>query len=87
MQSDNIIEHQINTNKYLIIREIGSGSFGIVFKAKSVTTGRKVAIKYIKFGTSSNSLISVCREIQVNIFLANRSDKSYSAKLLDIFLP
>jgi serine/threonine protein kinase len=34
--------------KYKIIKELGNGSFGIVYKATNTTTGETVAIKKFK---------------------------------------
>lgn len=34
--------------KYCLLREIGSGSYGAVYTAKDCTSGKIVAIKYIK---------------------------------------
>jgi serine/threonine protein kinase len=70
----NLIEyHQANTTKYTILKKVGKGSFGTVFKAVNNLNQQTVAIKFIDLKKASKALlISVCREISVNQFLADQ---------------
>lgn len=48
---------------YKINKVIGKGAFGTVFKAFELCSGRRVAIKQIKFDTQNKNL--VLKEIEV----------------------
>ena len=80
--------HQKNTEAYTFIKKVGSGSYGTVFKALKNTTQQQVAIKFIDLSKASKALlISICREISLNQFLAKQKQNCFTVKLLDVYLP
>ena len=46
VQNDNA-DGEILANKYQMLEELGSGSFGVVYKAIEKSTGEIVAIKHV----------------------------------------
>lgn len=81
-------DHQLNTDDYIFLKELGSGSYGQVFKARNNKTLKRVAIKYIDMSdTCESHLRLICREIKINIFLSRLEDNIFTVKLLDLFFP
>lgn len=72
---------------------IGSGSYGVVIKAKSGITKREVAIKMMKIESEYQySMVKALRELQIMQCLNNGATqdagmKNYFAGLLDVFCP
>ena len=72
---------------------IGSGSYGLVVKAKSQRTKEYVAIKHMEIETGYQyALVKVVRELQIMQYLHNAVPKNsgmrqYFASLLDLFCP
>lgn len=44
-----ISQHQQNTDKYTLLKIVGEGQYGTVFKARNKTNNQDVAIKFIQF--------------------------------------
>ena len=78
---------------YKIVKVIGSGSYGVVIKAKSGITKREVAIKHMKVETEFQySMVKTLRELEIMQCLNNGPTKeagmkNYFAGLLDLFCP
>ncbi|QDS69086.1 hypothetical protein FKW77_010098 [Venturia effusa] len=60
-------------DNYTMLEELGSGSFGVVYKAQDRTTGEYVAIKHIDLEGSDDDI----REIQQEISLLSTCASSY----------
>ncbi|RDI84939.1 ABC transporter G family member 11 [Venturia inaequalis] len=60
-------------DNYIMLEELGSGSFGVVYKAQDRTTGEYVAIKHIDLEGSDDDI----REIQQEISLLSTCASSY----------
>ncbi|MCJ1473633.1 hypothetical protein MMC13_002284 [Lambiella insularis] len=52
-------------NQYQVLEELGSGSFGVVYKAIDVATGEVVAIKHIDLESSEDDIQEIQQEISV----------------------
>ena len=80
--------HQAHTQKYRLLKVIGQGTYGKVFKATCEATGETVAVKFIDFRDHNQALLlAVCREIKINLFLARLKNNIFTAGLLDLYLP
>lgn len=51
-------------NKYNFMEELGSGTFGIIYRAKEIKTNKIFAVKIINVGAESDKK-NVMREIEV----------------------
>ena len=82
-----MLAHQRHTSRYLFRAAIGSGSYGRVYLATHVQTGKQVAIKYIGFKMHTETFFrNVFREIKILYFLTKQKSP-YSVKLYDAFMP
>ncbi|KAK3171413.1 hypothetical protein OEA41_003497 [Lepraria neglecta] len=52
-------------NQYQVLEELGSGSFGVVYKAIEIATGEVVAIKHIDLESSDDDIQDIQQEISV----------------------
>ncbi|MCJ1437224.1 hypothetical protein MMC27_006610 [Xylographa pallens] len=52
-------------DQYQVLEELGSGSFGVVYKAIEVATGEVVAIKHIDLESSEDDIQEIQQEISV----------------------
>ncbi|KAI4135258.1 MAG: hypothetical protein LQ347_000829 [Umbilicaria vellea] len=52
-------------DQYQVLEELGSGSFGVVYKAIEVATGEVVAIKHIDLESSDDDIQEIQQEISV----------------------
>lgn len=52
-------------NRYQVLEELGSGSFGVVYKAIERSTGEMVAIKHIDLESSDDDIQEIQQEIAV----------------------
>ncbi|KAF8425555.1 kinase-like domain-containing protein [Tirmania nivea] len=52
-------------DKFQVLEEIGSGSFGVVYKAIERETGKVVAIKHIDLEASEDDIVEIQQEISV----------------------
>lgn len=69
---------------YNLIKIIGNGNYGTVFKAKCIKTGQNVGIKFIEFEDGNEMLLrAICRELKINIFLSDTPNNVFTARLLD----
>ena len=66
---------------------MGTGSFGTVIMAKSLKTGKKVAIKLIKEFKSHYAIRKVLREIRLLRKLSEIETNIFTVKILDIYFP
>ena len=72
---------------YKIDSKIGEGTFGKVYKAQHIRTGRKVAIKHIFDNLNkSHRYIAIIREIQLMRKLQDQSN-CFTPKLLEVMIP
>lgn len=46
IESSKILQHQLVEKKFVVGRQIGKGSFGDVYEATDIFTGKRVAIKF-----------------------------------------
>jgi serine/threonine protein kinase len=85
---DNIIQELEQIHHYEIISEVGEGSFGTVFKAKSKIDNKTYAIKIYKSPfKSSYSARQTYREIKIMRKLSEVPSNSFTPKIHDIILP
>lgn len=76
---------------YEIIKKLGQGSYGSVYKAKQISTGRKVAIKEIHFIDKSDYHLNrhslmVARELYLLAKLSKIKNNGFTIHLLDVFV-
>jgi serine/threonine protein kinase len=75
-------------DKYHLLKIVGKGQYGRVFKAKCNSTGKEVAIKYIDFDDNNVGILrSICRELKIMISFSKMANNVFTVKLLDAFLP
>ena len=73
---------------YKLIKKIGCGQFGEVYKAKCITTGEKYAIKLMKNPFKTQHVArQVYREIKLMRKLSEIETNLFTSKLVDIILP
>lgn len=59
LSSQNIDEmYPLNANSYTLLRKLGSGSFGVVWKARENVSGDIIAIKQVRLINFYSSLVS-----------------------------
>ena len=62
--------HQANTRKYTLLKCIGKGQYGRVFKAIDRQSEQIVAIKYVSLKTECTAVLrAICREVKILINL------------------
>jgi mitogen-activated protein kinase 1/3 len=81
--------HQAQTQRYRLESEIGSGTYGTVFKALDTHSGNKVAIKWVGFSGYTNPDFFKCfsREVKFNIDLTKLKGNIFTPKLKEIYFP
>ncbi|KAK4696991.1 hypothetical protein P7C71_g1002, partial [Lecanoromycetidae sp. Uapishka_2] len=63
-------------NQYQVLEELGSGSFGVVYKAIEIATGEVVAIKHLKPGPFNEASIAIiCRELLLGLDYLHQEGK------------
>lgn len=83
---EDLEEHQKNTQRYTLLKVVGKGQYGEVFKAKCNITNQEVAIKYIEFKNVSECFMrAICRELKVLSLLSKMENNVFTVKLLDVF--
>ncbi|CZS99549.1 hypothetical protein WAI453_002463 [Rhynchosporium graminicola] len=70
------------SNQYSVLEELGSGSFGTVYKAIDRTTGEVVAIKHIDLESSEDDILEIQQEISVLSTCASPFVTQYKASFL-----
>jgi len=69
-------------NQYSVLEELGSGSFGTVYKAIDRSTGEVVAIKHIDLESSEDDILEIQQEISVLSTCASPFVTQYKASFL-----
>ncbi|EKD20149.1 uncharacterized protein L3040_002891 [Drepanopeziza brunnea f. sp. 'multigermtubi'] len=69
-------------NQYSVLEELGSGSFGTVYKAIDRSTGDVVAIKHIDLESSDDDILEIQQEISVLSTCASPFVTQYKASFL-----
>ncbi|KAF8860277.1 Pkinase-domain-containing protein [Acephala macrosclerotiorum] len=69
-------------NQYSVLEELGSGSFGTVYKAIDRSTGEVVAIKHIDLESSEDDILEIQQEIAVLSTCASPFVTQYKASFL-----
>ncbi|GAB7330630.1 hypothetical protein MBLNU13_g02202t1 [Cladosporium sp. NU13] len=72
----------MSADNYHMLEELGSGSFGIVYRALDKRTGQSVAVKHIDLEGSDDDI----REIQQEISLLSTCHSPYVTNYLDSFV-
>ena len=79
-----------NIHQYEILKLIGKGTYGKVYKARHISTGQIVAIKSINLEKDENllhlHLVMVAREIQALYRLSQMENNEFTVRLLDAFV-
>ncbi|KAJ5466612.1 Serine/threonine-protein kinase svkA [Penicillium diatomitis] len=70
------------SNRYQVMEELGSGSFGTVYKAIDKQTGEIVAIKHIDLESSEDDIQEIQQEISVLATCASAFVTQYKASFL-----
>jgi serine/threonine protein kinase len=73
-------------NHYVLIKQLASGSYGQVFKAKHITSLQTVAIKVIKISYDEGHLMALLRELRALKSLTEDPENDHTIKLKDAFL-
>ncbi|KAF2673823.1 Pkinase-domain-containing protein [Microthyrium microscopicum] len=69
-------------DNYTMLEELGSGSFGVVYKAKDKTTGELVAIKHIDLEGSDDDIREIQQEISLLSTCASQYVTQYKASFV-----
>ncbi|KAM0723350.1 hypothetical protein Q7P37_000336 [Cladosporium fusiforme] len=72
----------MSADNYHMLEELGSGSFGVVYRALDKRTGQAVAVKHIDLEGSDDDI----REIQQEISLLSTCHSAYVTNYLDSFV-
>jgi serine/threonine protein kinase len=81
-QKDIIARHQNHTDEYTLLKIVGKGQYGTVFKAKCNSTAESVAIKYIDFADENKEVLrAICREIKIMWSLSKLPNNGYTVML------
>jgi serine/threonine protein kinase len=77
-------------DQYKIIKIVGTGAYGKVYKAMHIPTNTIVALKSIKMQNDSSSLhmqlIMLAREMQILFKLSRQENNQFTVALLDAFV-
>ena len=68
------------------MKEVGSGTYGTVYKAKDLQTDQIVAVKAVKFLSIEIGLRALSRELKILIKLSKMENNDFTVKLLDLYL-
>jgi mitogen-activated protein kinase 15 len=78
----------MTNTRYKLLKELGKGAYGIVYKAQCNITGKRVAIKFIDLSNVNEAYLRViCREVKINVFLSSIKSNIFTPRLLDIYFP
>ena len=78
----------MTNSRYKLLKELGKGAYGIVFKAQCNFTGKRVAIKFIDLSNVNEAYLRViCREVKINVFLSSLKSNIFTPRLVDIYFP
>ncbi|KAJ5191857.1 uncharacterized protein N7498_010842 [Penicillium cinerascens] len=69
-------------SRYQVMEELGSGSFGVVYKAIDTATGEIVAVKHIDLESSEDDIQEIQQEISVLATCASAYVTQYKASFL-----
>lgn len=77
--------------KYQVIKSLGNGAYGSVFKALNTQTNKKYALKVIEVLGEQNRkthkhLIMISRELYILYKLSTMKENTFTIKLVDVFM-